>query len=68
MDSTVFTQLSLVMAIVVVVSMLMRLLRQPLIIGYIITGVIVGPSFLHIVKDEGAFNSFSTIGRQALKG
>ena len=62
MDSTVFTQLSLVMAIVVVVSMLMRLLRQPLIIGYIITGVIVGPSFLHIVKDEGAFNSFSTIG------
>lgn len=62
MDSTVFTQLSLVIAIVVIVSMIMRFLRQPLIMGYIITGVIVGPSFLHIVRDQGAFESFSSIG------
>lgn len=62
MDSNVFTQLSLVVAIVVVVSIVMRLLRQPLIMGYIITGVIVGPSFLHIVRDQNAFDSFSAIG------
>ena len=30
--------------------------------GYIITGVLVGPSFLHIVRDQTAFDSFSTIG------
>ena len=62
MDSNVFTQLSLVVAIVVVVSVIMKLLRQPLIMGYIITGVLVGPSFLHIVRDQNAFDSFSTIG------
>jgi len=62
MDSNVFTQLSLVVAIVVVVSVVMKLLRQPLIMGYIITGVLVGPSFLHIVQNQTAFDSFSTIG------
>lgn len=62
MDSNIFTQLSIVVAIVVVVSIIMKLLRQPLIMGYIITGVIVGPSFLHIVRDQSAFDSFSTIG------
>lgn len=62
MDSNIFTQLSIVVAIVVIVSIVMKLLRQPLIMGYIITGVIVGPSFLHIVRDQSAFDSFSTIG------
>ena len=62
MDSNIFTQLSLVVAMVVVVSVIMKLLRQPLIMGYIITGVIVGPSFLHIVQAQTAFDSFSTIG------
>lgn len=62
MDSTVFTQLSFVVGIVLLVSLVMRLLKQPLIMGYIITGVLVGPSFLHIVRDQTAFDSFSTIG------
>lgn len=62
MDSTVFTQLSYIITIVVVVSLIMRLLRQPLIMGYIITGVIVGPGFLHLVRDQSAFESFSSIG------
>lgn len=62
MDSNIFTQLSLVVAIVVVISIITKLLRQPLIMGYIVTGVIVGPSFLHIVRNQSAFDSFSTIG------
>ena len=62
MGSTIFTQLSLVVGIVVIVSLIMRWLRQPLIMGYIITGVIVGPSFLHIIRDQNAFDSFSAIG------
>lgn len=60
--TTIFTQLSLVLLIVVLMSVLMRLLRQPLIMGYIITGVLVGPSFLHVVQNQNAFDSFSTIG------
>lgn len=60
--TTIFTQLSLVLLIVVTMSVIMRLLRQPLIMGYIITGVLVGPSFLHIVRNQSAFDSFSMIG------
>lgn len=62
MDSTVFTQLSFVVAIVVIVSLIMRALNQPLIMGYILTGVIVGPDFLHLIHDQEAFHSFSVIG------
>lgn len=60
--STVFTQLSLVLLVVIAMSVLMRLLRQPLIMGYIVSGVVVGPSFLHIVRSQSAFDSFSVIG------
>lgn len=62
METTVFSQLSIVVAFVVVVSIIMKLLRQPLIMGYIITGVLVGPSFLHVIRDQNAFDSFSAIG------
>lgn len=62
MESTIFGQLSLVIAAVAVVSILMRLLRQPLIVGYILTGVLVGPSFLHLIQDKGTFEGFSSIG------
>lgn len=62
MESNVFTQLSIVVAIVVIISIIMKLLRQPLIMGYIITGVIVGPSFLHVIQNQTAFDSFSAIG------
>jgi Kef-type K+ transport system membrane component KefB/Trk K+ transport system NAD-binding subunit len=42
--------------------MVMRLLKQPLIIAYILTGIVVGPSLLHIVKDEESIKVFAEIG------
>lgn len=62
MDLTIFTQISLVIAAAAVVSIVMRLLRQPLIMGYILTGILVGPSVLDIVRAKDAFESFSEIG------
>jgi Kef-type K+ transport system membrane component KefB/voltage-gated potassium channel Kch len=62
MEQTVFMQLSLVLAIAAGVSLVMRLLRQPLVMGYILTGIIVGPSFLHLITNKEAFESFSQIG------
>lgn len=58
----VFTQLSLVLIVATVVAIAMRLLKQPLLIGYIITGIIVGPSFLHLIQEKEAFETFSEIG------
>ncbi len=62
MEQTVFIQLSLVLGIAAGVSLVMRLMRQPLVMGYIITGILVGPTFLHLIRDEAAFESFSQIG------
>ena len=62
MDSTLFTQLSLVLALAAGVSVVMRLFRQPLIMGYIITGVVAGPSLFNLIHNQAAFQSFSQIG------
>lgn len=58
----VFTQLSLIILIVLAVSFIIRLLKQPLIIAYIISGIIVGPYFLGILPGIEAVYTFSEIG------
>ncbi len=58
----VFIQISFMILIVLVVSFIMRLLKQPLIVGYIISGVIVGPYFLGILPGIDAIHTFSEIG------
>ncbi len=58
----VFTQLSLIILIVLGVSFIIRLLKQPLIIAYIISGIIVGPYFLGILPGIEAVYTFSEIG------
>ncbi len=59
---SVFSELGLVIAIGAVVALFMRLIRQPLIIGHIITGLLVGPSFLHIVQSHETMETFASIG------
>ncbi len=58
----VFTQLSVVIVIAALMALAMRMLRQPLIIGHILTGILVGPSILQLVSDKHAFETFSEIG------
>ena len=62
MHETIFAELSLIIAIAAGVSLIMRLIRQPLIIGHIITGIIVGPSILHLIKSPQTIDAFSSIG------
>lgn len=62
MDHSIFAQLSLVLGITALIAIIMRLLRQPLIMGYILTGIVVGPSVLNLVHAKEAFESFSQIG------
>lgn len=60
--SSIFTQLSIIIVIGGVISVLMRLLRQPLIIGYILTGIVAGPSVLGLIHDKSVFEAYSEIG------
>ncbi len=62
MHETVFAELSLIIAIGAGMAIVMRLIRQPLIIGHIFTGIIVGPSILHLIKSADTIDVFSSIG------
>ncbi len=62
MEQSIFLQLSMVLAVAAGVSIVMRLLRQPLIVGYILTGMLVGPAVLNLIQNREAFHSFSEIG------
>lgn len=62
MELSVFGEISFIMAIATFVGLIMHLLRQPLIIGHIITGVIVGPSVFDIVHSEDTVDVFAKIG------
>lgn len=48
MDNEVFLQFGLILSFTAVIATIMKALRQPLIIGYILTGIIVGPSVLDL--------------------
>jgi Kef-type K+ transport system membrane component KefB len=57
-----FTTLSIVIAIGVLISLFMRIIRQPMIIGYIITGVLVGPTVLHVINSVDSIEVFAQFG------
>ena len=62
MEHELFKELSLVIAIGTGVALIMRLLKQPLIIGHIITGLIVGPTVFNLVTDSETLTVFSDMG------
>lgn len=57
-----FVQFGLIILVVLGVSVIMRLLKQPLIIGYILSGILVGPIFLNLIHGNGAITIFSEMG------
>src|SRR3989344_2425456 len=57
-----FVELGLLIGISALISILMRLLRQPLIIGYIITGFIVGPYVFNIAQSHEVIRIFAELG------
>src|SRR3989338_948277 len=59
---SIFLNISLIIIIAMVVAAIMRILKQPLIMGYIITGIIVGPYFFNLLSASDAVGTFSQIG------
>lgn len=62
MHGNVFNEISLVIALAAFVALAMRALRQPLIIGHIITGIIAGPTLLRLIHDDASFTALSDMG------
>lgn len=57
-----FAQLGVILVTVTVVSLFMKALRQPFIVGYILAGIIVGPYILNVVHDPASLELFSKLG------
>jgi Kef-type K+ transport system membrane component KefB/voltage-gated potassium channel Kch len=58
----IFSGLSLIIAIGAGVSLFMRYIRQPLMIGYILTGILVGPAILHVLDSPRSLTVFGDLG------
>jgi len=58
----IFIELSIIIGITVLIAGIMKLLKQPLIIGYILAGIIVSPYFLNVVRSTETIAVFSQIG------
>jgi len=48
----IFNELAAIVFIALSVSVIMRFLKQPLIVGYIIAGILAGPHFLNAIHSE----------------
>lgn len=62
MFDDVYAQLALVVALGATISFALHKLRQPLIIGYILTGVLAGPAAFRIISGTEAMNGMGEIG------
>lgn len=63
MVDNIFLQISVILGITVSIALVMRLLRQPLVVAYIIAGLIAGPLFLDLVQGgEEFFETFAKFG------
>lgn len=58
----VFLEISLIVGITVIVSALARVFKQPLIVGYLLSGIIVSPYFLNLASSTETIKLFSQIG------
>lgn len=59
----IFLQISVLLGLTVSIAFIMRFLRQPLIVAYIIAGLVAGPLFLDLVAGgEEFFNTFAEFG------
>lgn len=62
MTENILTQLAIMMAVGISIAGLVSLLKQPLIIGYIAAGIILGPNILNIIHANDAISAFAQLG------
>lgn len=63
MIESIFINISVILGLAILISFLVQLLRQPLIISYIITGILVGPIFLNLLNSsQEYFHIFAEFG------
>lgn len=62
MNHDLFRELSIVLGIAAAIAMILRVFKQPIIIAYMLTGIIIGPAVFNMLKEPELIESFSTFG------
>lgn len=63
MEYNIFLQISSLLAVTVAVAFFIRLLKQPLLVAYMIAGIICGPLFLNLLQGgENFYKAFANFG------
>lgn len=63
MVENIFFQISILLGITVSLAFVIRMLRQPLVVAYILSGIIAGPLFFNVMKgSENLLQSFAQFG------
>lgn len=58
----IFIEISIILIITTLIATIMRIFRQPLIIGYLLSGIIVGPYALNLLQANNEIELFSKVG------
>lgn len=59
---TLFTEISIIFVLATAIALVMRAFKQPLVVGYIATGILVGPYVLNVLHSHDDIELFSKIG------
>lgn len=59
---SIFFEISIVLIVSTTCAAIAKLLRQPMIPAYILAGVLLGPSFFHVIESEELLKTLSTFG------
>ncbi|MFM7088713.1 MAG: cation:proton antiporter, partial [Candidatus Paceibacterota bacterium] len=58
----IFLEIGLILFVVTIVTSLARLFKQPLVVGYILSGILVGPYVLDLLQGQEYIELFSKLG------
>lgn len=62
MENQAFIELSIVIFTTLIICGLLKSLRQPIMVGYIISGLLLSSNFLNLIHPHQGLNTFSQIG------
>lgn len=62
MEPEILIELSKLLVVTILVTGVMKYLKQPAILGYILSGIIVGPFFLNMIDSKSVLEAFSELG------
>ena len=54
--------LAVVMIAAGIVTVLFQRLKQPVVLGYIVAGILIGPHLLELIKEQDAIKSLAELG------